>query len=242
MGAEFETLPRPVSIAGVCSDSAGLAVSASSVVSSVSDVVSLSLSVITSLTDDSVASFWFELMAKKIPVPIPSKTTPIMMALITLCDLMIPKNLFIASIISKFVSVVKVTMLGGGCRIIQPRHLGADFDYSTTEINTGIKWHNGKYIYKRTFNGSVTTSLNTRWTNTHEIPNLDKIINADGNIVGADGFVTFLGSTRFSGNGAINGYFFALQPLTSGIWLAYFDAVGAVTNTPYSVTAYYTKN
>lgn len=54
-----------------------------------------------------------------------------------------------------------------------------EFDYSTSEINTGAKWINGSYIYKKTINTGPLP--NAGETNTpHNITNLSKIIKMEG--------------------------------------------------------------
>lgn len=54
-----------------------------------------------------------------------------------------------------------------------------DFNYSTSEINTGAKWINGSYIYKKTINTGPLP--NAGETNTpHNITNLSKVIKMEG--------------------------------------------------------------
>lgn len=54
-----------------------------------------------------------------------------------------------------------------------------EFDYSTSEINTGARWINGSYIYKKTI--STGALPNAGETNTpHSITNLSKVIKMEG--------------------------------------------------------------
>lgn len=59
--------------------------------------------------------------------------------------------------------------------------IGERLSYSTTEINTGKKWIDGKTIYRKCFTELTYGGTTGAWTNTGAtLSNVDKLIKADG--------------------------------------------------------------
>lgn len=52
-------------------------------------------------------------------------------------------------------------------------------DYSTSEQNTGIKWHNGSDIYFKTFTNVGVTPNASNWSDVVEIPGIASIVKAE---------------------------------------------------------------
>lgn len=57
---------------------------------------------------------------------------------------------------------------------------GGGVNYSTTEQNTGLKWHDGKDIYQRTFTPNLT--LSTSWQAVIEMTGIDWVTDIEYNI------------------------------------------------------------
>lgn len=113
-------------------------------------------------------------------------------------------------------------------------------DYSTSEVNTGFKWIDGKLIYKRTFTGTITVAANTRHVAliTTGVANIIDYMGEAYEVTGGTRMIipsqwisntnTNLGSgyINLSSDGNVN--LLTLMPNTR-------------TNAPYAVTLWYTK-
>lgn len=81
--------------------------------------------------------------------------------------------------------------VSGGTVNADELYLTPSADYSTSEVNTGKKWIDGKDIYTKTFvvpNISGSTSTNrVTFSNEETISNIDHLVKGDGFIVPLDG-------------------------------------------------------
>ena len=59
---------------------------------------------------------------------------------------------------------------------------GAGVDYSLDEVNTGIKWIDGKPIYRKVITSTLPSTKNQPKSESHNIENIEKIIKVDGYI------------------------------------------------------------
>lgn len=75
-------------------------------------------------------------------------------------------------ILAKLESIANIISGGGG------GGGGSAINYSTSEVNTGVKWIDGKYIYQKTIQGTITadTSSTTILTDS----NIDTMISGEG--------------------------------------------------------------
>ena len=84
-------------------------------------------------------------------------------------------------------------------------------DYSTSEVDTGYHWIDGKKIYKKTFVVSIPNSgegINV----THNISNLDLYIKYEGSIVWSNGNTTRAIPSSYIENGSfLGGYHITCQ-------------------------------
>lgn len=110
----------------------------------------------------------------------------------------------------------------GGLLQIESKNI---FKYSTSEIDTGYKWTDGKKIYKRTYTGSLTSPIN------HGLSNFN-IINFNAHYVSTSGAIIPLPATRSSAEYNVGMYVNSTQII--------FERTTA-TGTAY-VTLEYTKN
>jgi hypothetical protein len=110
----------------------------------------------------------------------------------------------------------------GGLLQIESKNI---FKYSTSEIDTGYKWTDGKKIYKRTYTGSLTSPIN------HGLSNFN-IINFNAHYVSGSGAIIPLPSIRTSAEYNVGMYVNSTQII--------FERTTA-TGTAY-VTLEYTKN
>jgi hypothetical protein len=139
------------------------------------------------------------------------------------------------------------TALGDG--IIVTRHIAnagiteakqvIKSSYSTGEVDTGVKWVDGKAVYKRTFTGTITQAVNTRNNTTLVASGIDKVIQFSGWYDEGGGLMVASGSQRMDVSGVVNGS--DTVWVTGGLlaWLSKSSA--ARTNAPYAITIYYTK-
>jgi hypothetical protein len=100
--------------------------------------------------------------------------------------------------------------------------------YSTSEINTGKKWIDGKPIYRKVFNALITsTSMDVA----HSISNVDKVVNVQG-------FSETNGGNTPSGFYASTSYFFSLSGDRTQL---HIRTTNAYINTAYNCILEYTK-
>ena len=100
--------------------------------------------------------------------------------------------------------------------------------YSTSEINTGKKWIDGKPIYRKVFNALITAaSMDVA----HSISNVDKIVNVQG-------FSETNGGNTPSGFYASTSYFFSM---TGDRTQLHIRTTNAYINTAYNCILEYTK-
>lgn len=110
-------------------------------------------------------------------------------------------------------------------------------DYSTSEVDTGFKWVDGKVIYKRTFTGTITQGAGGR--NSVTLTTVDKVLKYDGYYNEDGTIVVTIGSQRMSGAGVVDDSDALL--VVSGSATLYTKTSVARTSQPYAVTLYYTK-
>lgn len=106
-------------------------------------------------------------------------------------------------------------------------------DYSTSEIDTGYKWINGKTIYKKTVDCGALPNTTTKNV-AHNISNLDTIINIQGVSIAGNGRVIPLPMV-----GGTAQYDVTMDIYSGNIELTTFADRTAYTRT--YVTLYYTK-
>lgn len=112
-------------------------------------------------------------------------------------------------------------------------------DYSTSEINTGAKWIDGKPIYRRAFTGTITNTAGTRATTTlWSSSTIDTLVDTGGEIsYGEDGKASIP-----QGQGTEGYRYVYLQTGTHDLLLAVLYSNESYTNRPYKVWVEYTKN
>lgn len=99
--------------------------------------------------------------------------------------------------------------------------------YSTTEVNTGKKWVNGKPIYKKTYTGTIPT-LSGGWDTLFSVSSLsiDDLIDIEG----------------MCGTGKLPRYSSSAYYIDIQKGGNYMQVMGAsYSNQSYKVTLYYTK-
>lgn len=114
-------------------------------------------------------------------------------------------------------------------------------NYSTTEVDTGFKWIDGKSIYKRTLTGNITSAASAYNQTTLLAPGtIDKLIDSLGYIMSGSGQPISLMS--WAGDNMSTWY------LTSGVFVNSSGEVklmsmsnSARTSQPYAITLLYTK-
>lgn len=110
-------------------------------------------------------------------------------------------------------------------------------NYSTTEVDTGTRFVDGKIIYKRTFTGTITQAAGGR--NVVSLMTVDKVLRYEGYYYEDASVVVSLGAQRMGGSGVIDGSDALL--VVSGVANLYTKSAVARTNQPYVITLYYTK-
>ena len=109
-------------------------------------------------------------------------------------------------------------------------------NYSTSEVNTGFKWIDGKAIYKKSFSGTITAAANVRNIATiGSYPSVDTLVRAEGMFYGGGEYIAF-GSAHVRADGTANR---TMAIRADNQLITYSDT--ARTNAPYSFTIYYTK-
>lgn len=99
--------------------------------------------------------------------------------------------------------------------------------YSTTEINTGKIWINGKTIYRKTFIGDVSSSIS------HSLTNVT-FVNSYGFMISSSGTFIPLPSVRPTNAGYYIGYYINATSIN-------FDKANLVSGTA-TITVEYTKD
>ena len=116
-------------------------------------------------------------------------------------------------------------------------------DYSTSEVDTGYKWTDGKAIYKRTFTGSFSGTAGTRSTISFAVSGLTNFIHSEGYVVDGDNVKLMLNMTRFPAGTlpatAPNAYTNMMQAAGGDPSLFCIPSSSGLIS--YTVTLYYTK-
>lgn len=102
-------------------------------------------------------------------------------------------------------------------------------NYSTNEINTGLKWTDGKPVYQKTYSGDSLTDLATLETG------LETLISSDGYVQDANGDSFRLGTNLSTGQRGFSSVFIT----STGNLVITGD--NGFRGHPYSVTVRYTK-
>lgn len=106
-------------------------------------------------------------------------------------------------------------------------------DYSTLEVNTGVKWIDGKVIYKKTVSTGALPNTNATYTQ-HGISNISKVIKAEGYATDGTSFHP-LPYANTASNGSV-----AVQVTRTNIMLSTTSDQSAYTES--YITLYYTKS
>lgn len=113
-------------------------------------------------------------------------------------------------------------------------------DYSTSEVNTGFKWIDGKTIYKRTYTGTISSPANSRAV-TSIMSGISTLIRYEGELYEAVGGTRLLVPSVWVNTAGGNiGAGYLLLDNTGQVNLLSI-VPPARTNSPYTVTVYYTK-
>lgn len=121
--------------------------------------------------------------------------------------------------------------------MIQARNIDADIfnfgNYSTSEINTGFTWVDGKTIYKKTIVYSDGITANTEKEISHGIANFSRCIKVEAVGFGDNGTCLMIPAINSNGNSV-------------GIWtitntIIKLDSIGILYTAPIYITLYYTK-
>ena len=99
--------------------------------------------------------------------------------------------------------------------------------YSTDEINTGKLWIDGKPIYRKTFTGSISSSIRTGLTGV-------SLVNAYGLVVTSSGAFLILPSLRVTNSNYSVGFY------VSSDFIIYFEKGSGASGEAY-ITLEYTK-
>lgn len=122
--------------------------------------------------------------------------------------------------------------------MIQARSLASSIgNYSTSEVDTGFTWINGKHIYKKTINFGALPNA-TKKEVVHGISNLDYVIKIEGTCFRSSDKVTFqIGNAPNPTTSIENAITIVVYPnnveITTGVNRSAFNAY---------ITLYYTKN
>lgn len=128
-------------------------------------------------------------------------------------------------VLAKLESIINVISGGGGG--------GSAINYSTSEVNTGVKWIDGKYIYQKTIQGTIPadTSSTTILTDA----SIDTMISGEG--------IAWADSTRNNymiSSSQSSSRFIGVSQLYDAIKLHYATYLSNNYNN-YTVTIRYTK-
>ena len=163
------------------------------------------------------------------------------MALPNLGQVFTPFDPLPASDLNDIVENVEALAAGTGLNDASVTAAKTNFggDYSTSEVNTGFKWVDGKVIYKRTFTGTISQAATTRNTVTLIASGIDKVLDYNGYYDEGGGLYITLGSARMATDGTVNG---SDTVWNNGGAVAFLTkSATARTNAPYAVTVFYTK-
>lgn len=140
--------------------------------------------------------------------------------------------------IANIESLADGTGIGDGALTAIKTNFGGN--YTTSEVNTGFLYTDGKTIYKRTFSGTITSASNARTTTSLIASGVSTIIDSHGYISDPNNDQINTGHTWISAAGALYLTSYIQKTSTGAATLTSFCTV-VRTNTPYSVTIYYTK-
>jgi hypothetical protein len=113
-------------------------------------------------------------------------------------------------------------------------------NYSTSEVDTGFTWTDGKAIYKRTFSGTVTYSSNVRFSGTIlSSAGIETLIRSEGSWVSGSNKIP-IGNVFPTATGQLINI--SMMVYVSGTNLAYVGTTGDSGSGAYNVTIYYTKS
>lgn len=113
-------------------------------------------------------------------------------------------------------------------------------NYSTSEVNTGFTWIDGKPIYKRTFSGVITIAANSRAV-TLVSSGIANIVRHEGEVYETTGGTRMiLPSQWINPSNANSGSGYILLDNSGNVNLLTLMP-STRTNAPYTVTLYYTK-
>lgn len=114
-------------------------------------------------------------------------------------------------------------------------------NYSTSEVNTGFTWVNGKPVYKRTITGNVTASAGTRdVTVRSDITGIEAVVDASGYFQYSTGNTFPYGGTQTDSTGGTVSKAIGLLVSSASISVLTISDV-ARTSQPYYLTLFYTK-
>ena len=113
-------------------------------------------------------------------------------------------------------------------------------DYSTSEVDTGFTWIDGKTIYKRTFTGTITATATTRNITNITVSGIANLINASGYMAISSSNAISIGSSWTNASGTETYNYAGVQKVSDGLSLINM-ADSARTNQPYAITIEYTK-
>ena len=113
-------------------------------------------------------------------------------------------------------------------------------NYSTTEVDTGFKWIDGKAIYKRTFTGVITIAANSR-ASTSLASGIANVLRYEGEVYEVSGGTRMiLPSQWINITNSNQGSGYVILDSSGNVSLLTLMPSGR-TNAPYAVTLYYTK-
>ena len=130
----------------------------------------------------------------------------------------------INEVLAKLESIANVITGGGG---------GSAINYSTSEVNTGVKWIDGKYIYQKTIQGTIPADTSSTVILTDA--NIDTMISGEG--------IAWADSTRNNymiSSSQSSSRFIGISQLYDNIRLHYATYLSNNYNN-YTVTIRYTK-
>lgn len=111
--------------------------------------------------------------------------------------------------------------------------------HSTSEVDTGKKWTDGRAIYRRTFIGTITQAANSRNTTNLIASGVALIVNSYGEWRESTSVAVSLNSVRLGATGVADGYSSLLN--VDGSLNLYTWSTTARTSMSYNVTVEYIK-
>jgi len=131
---------------------------------------------------------------------------------------------------------------GAGCYFIPPQAILpplVNMNYSTTEIDTGKKWIDGKTIYRQVFTGTITAASNVTNVQNNLGTGIDKVIDCGGFFSTASGIKRAVGTTQSNDGTTIT--ITSMVAAQSGVLYLHSKDDQARTNSPYEIWVEYTK-